>query len=84
MLALQFGKIPIVVPRQKTFGEHVNDHQVDLAAGGAGRQNCSVYDIGELGSKIEEYRNKKGEYYRGNTSSFCRKFGHILRKLEDS
>ncbi|MCX7973226.1 MAG: hypothetical protein N3B16_01820 [Candidatus Aminicenantes bacterium] len=25
---LYFGKIPIVVPRQKKFGEHVDDHQV--------------------------------------------------------
>ena len=85
MLALQFGKIPIVVPRQKTFGEHVNDHQVDFSRRLEQEGKIAVvYDIGELGSKIEEYRNKKGEYYRGNTSSFCRKFGHILRKLVDS
>lgn len=25
------GKIPIVVPRQKKWGEHINDHQRDLA-----------------------------------------------------
>lgn len=28
LLALQFNKIPIVVPRQKQFQEHVDDHQV--------------------------------------------------------
>lgn len=27
---LQRGKVPIVVPRQKQFGEHVNDHQVEF------------------------------------------------------
>lgn len=27
---LQIGKVPIVVPRQKRFGEHVNDHQVEF------------------------------------------------------
>ena len=27
---LQMGKIPIVMPRQKSFGEHVNDHQLDF------------------------------------------------------
>ena len=27
---LQRGKVPIVVPRQKRFGEHVNDHQVEF------------------------------------------------------
>lgn len=28
MQVLQLGKIPIVVPRQEKFGEHVNDHQL--------------------------------------------------------
>ncbi|CEN27314.1 glycosyltransferase [Lactococcus piscium] len=28
MKALQLGKIPIVVPRQEKFDEHINDHQV--------------------------------------------------------
>lgn len=31
MMPLQEGKIPIVVPRQKKFNEHVNDHQLDFA-----------------------------------------------------
>lgn len=29
--ALEAGKRPIVMPRRKKFGEHVNDHQVELA-----------------------------------------------------
>ena len=31
LMVLQKGKIPIVVPRQKQFDEHVNDHQVEHA-----------------------------------------------------
>lgn len=31
IMPLQVGKIPIVVPRQSQFGEHVNDHQVEFA-----------------------------------------------------
>ena len=31
MMALQRGKIPIVVPRQKQYEEHVNDHQVEFS-----------------------------------------------------
>ncbi len=30
IMPLQRGKIPIVVPRQKQYGEHVNDHQMDF------------------------------------------------------
>ena len=29
--ALSFGKIPWVLPRQKRYGEHLNNHQVDFA-----------------------------------------------------
>ena len=28
---LSIGKIPIVVPRQKKYNEHVNDHQLEFA-----------------------------------------------------
>lgn len=35
---LQIGKVPIVVPRQKQFGEHVNDHQVEFCREIAKRQ----------------------------------------------
>lgn len=30
IMPLQIGKIPIVVPRQKQYGEHVNDHQMEF------------------------------------------------------
>lgn len=28
--ALRLGKVPVVMPRRKKYGEHVNDHQVQL------------------------------------------------------
>ncbi len=31
MTALQAGHTPVVVPRQARYGEHVNDHQLDIA-----------------------------------------------------
>ena len=37
-MPLQIGKIPIVVPRQKQFDEHVNDHQVDFCRAVSRRQ----------------------------------------------
>ena len=30
IMPLQIGEIPIVVPRQKQYGEHVNDHQLEF------------------------------------------------------
>jgi UDP-N-acetylglucosamine--N-acetylmuramyl-(pentapeptide) pyrophosphoryl-undecaprenol N-acetylglucosamine transferase len=31
LLALQAGRVPVVVPRLARFGEHVDDHQVEIA-----------------------------------------------------
>ena len=31
IMPLQMGKIPVVVPRQSQYGEHVNDHQLEFA-----------------------------------------------------
>ncbi len=31
IMPLQIGKIPIVVPRKKQYGEHVNDHQLEFS-----------------------------------------------------
>ena len=28
--ALRIGKVPVAMPRRKRYGEHVNDHQVQL------------------------------------------------------
>ena len=54
--ALQFNKIPIVVPRQNKFGEHVDDHQVKfterLSAIG---KIIMVKEIDELERCIEKY-----------------------------
>ena len=55
--ALQFGKVPIVVPRQEKYHEHVNNHQVDFTKLIAERMNniIPVYDIDDLKKTIDDY-----------------------------
>ena len=55
--ALQFGKVPIVVPREEKYHEHVNNHQVDFTQLIAKRMNnlIPVYDISKLPEVIENY-----------------------------
>ena len=50
IMPLQMGKIPVVVPRQSQFGEHVNDHQLEFARALLQRQGniLVVEDIGQL------------------------------------
>lgn len=57
IMPLQIGKIPIVVPRQHQFGEHVNDHQVEFTRNVAERMGTiiPVEDINNLGDTITNY-----------------------------
>jgi UDP-N-acetylglucosamine transferase subunit ALG13 len=48
MTALGFGKIPIVIPRLARFGEHVDDHQVDIATAFAERGLVVWCENGDL------------------------------------
>ena len=75
---LTIGKIPIVVPRQKKFNEHVNDHQKDFVEQVVARDNIIIpcYDIDDLERLIKEYdsivKNMK-DNYKSNNKLFCEK-----------
>lgn len=60
---LQIGKVPIVVPRQKRFGEHVNDHQVEFCRAVQERMGniILVEDIRRLQNIIDRYEEYKKE-----------------------
>ncbi len=51
--ALALGKPLLVMPRRRDLGEHVNDHQLELAARfqEAGHLLCAA-DVSELGDKL--------------------------------
>lgn len=56
MMPLQIGKIPIVVPRQEKFHEHVNDHQVNFIRQVAGKIGIiPVMDADELANTVANY-----------------------------
>ena len=59
MLALGLGKIPIVVPRRKKFGEMVDDHQVLFTEKLAAENKILlVHDISELKDVYLSYRER--------------------------
>lgn len=57
MKALEMKKVPIVVPRQAQFDEHVNDHQVEFVKLVEDRFNniIGVYDIADLENVIVNF-----------------------------
>ncbi|MCH4005430.1 MAG: glycosyltransferase [Lactobacillus crispatus] len=69
--ALQFGKVPIVVPRQEKFNEHVNNHQVDFTKLISERMNniIPVYDIDDLKKTINNYNHIAKEKNTGKSSN---------------
>ncbi|NRO68831.1 glycosyltransferase [Lactobacillus helveticus] len=82
--ALQFGKVPIVVPRQEKFNEHVNNHQVDFTKLIAKRMNniIPVYDVDDLKKTIEDYDHiSKGK--NTGKSSNNKQFNEKLKKIVD-
>lgn len=82
--ALQYGKVPIVVPRQLKFNEHVNNHQVDFIKLIAERMNniIPVYDIGDLGKTIADYDTIVKTKNSGESSN-NKKFNENLEKIVD-
>lgn len=83
---LQKGKIPIVVPRQFEFNEHVNNHQVDFAKQVEKRKKniIVVYDIKDLKDKILNYEKIAKKMNSNNTSNnkkFCRNFENEIKSI---
>ena len=59
---IQAGKVPVVMPRQKKYGEHVDDHQVELtkALAAEGRV-IPAYEPEDLPAAIEEARRRNAQ-----------------------
>ena len=84
IMPLQIGKVPIVVPRQKEFDEHVNNHQVDFTKLIAERMNniIPVYDIDDLKMTIDNY-DQIAETKNAGESSNNKQFNEKLEKIVD-
>lgn len=86
IMPLQIGKTPIVVPRQKKFDEHVNDHQVEFARNVAERMGTiiTVEDITQLGKIITNYDQivaGMSKIMSSNNNKFCVEFENIVLSI---
>jgi UDP-N-acetylglucosamine transferase subunit ALG13 len=62
LFAIRLGKVPIVMPRLKRFGEHINDHQVQLVqALAAEGLVVPAYEPGDLAGAVAEARQRRGQ-----------------------
>lgn len=82
--AIQFNKIPIVVPRNPNYNEHVDDHQIlfskrlELES-----KIIGVYNIDELGEFIRQYNLKveKCKIHDSINCNFIEKFNELINKI---
>lgn len=86
IMPLRVGKVPIVVPRQKQYDEHVNDHQLEFAHNVAERMGTiiPVDDVEELGRVIMEYDqivDGIGGKMKSNNAVFNNKLEKIVGEL---
>ena len=86
IMPLQVGKIPIVVPRQHQFNEHINDHQVEFARNVAERMGTIILveDINNLGDIIINYKEivtSMEHIMSSNNEEFCIGFSKLVSEI---
>lgn len=86
IMPLQIGKTPIVVPRQKKFDEHVNNHQVDFAKAVADRMKNIIHveeinDLKQIILKYEDIISQMPSGMNSNNKLFNREFEKIVDGL---
>ncbi|MGO5070053.1 glycosyltransferase [Roseburia faecis] len=82
IMPLQIRKIPIVVPRQKQFGEHVNDHQMEFCKIVEERmKNIIVVENENLLEKTILKYNEISGYMKNGIDSNNRIFNSKLEKI---
>lgn len=86
IMPLQVGKTPIVVPRQKQFNEHVNNHQLEFAKQVETRQKniIVIENIENLKDTILNYDKlvcENTSKLKSNNTVFNEKFEEIVNEL---
>lgn len=86
IMPLQIGKVPIVVPRNHEFNEHVNNHQIDFCNKVAERQGNiivieNVQKIGEALDRYEKIVAGMKNDMTSNNEKFCSEFEKIIDEL---
>ena len=85
-MPLQIGKVPIVVPRQKHFGEHVNDHQIEFCKKVAERQKNiilveNVKDLESMILRYEEITKTMESFLKSNNRMFNEELEKIVNNI---
>ena len=81
---LQYNKIPIVVPRNPEFNEHVDNHQILFTKRlDENSKIIGIYDIETLNNSISNYKelSKKCNSYSSSKNEFIKKFDKVISEI---
>lgn len=81
---LQYNKVPIVVPRNPEFDEHVDNHQILFTKRlDKNSKIIGVYDIEDLNNTINNYKelSKKCNIDSSSKNNFIRKFEKVISEI---
>lgn len=84
--AIQSGKVPIVVPRNPDFNEHVDDHQILFTKRlEENLKVIGVYDINDLENTIKKYNElkEKCSISEKENNNFVKRFSDLLSNKLD-
>lgn len=86
IMPLRIGKVPIVVPRQHQYGEHVNDHQVEFVRRAVDNMGSiiDIENIDDLASAITNYADitaHMNHEISSNNQRFCERLAEIVDNL---
>jgi len=71
LTALEHGKPVIAVPRRKKYGEHVDDHQLDIAGEMEKEGRITVVcDVKELEGALKDIKEEHVDFKTGNELVF--------------
>ena len=77
----QSGKVPVVMPRRKLYGEHVDDHQLELAEALAQEGRIiQAYEPQDLSDAVTEARARKA---KGIPPSPSRMLSLVAQAIEE-
>ena len=80
--AVKLGKKAVAVPRLARYGEHVDDHQMELAARFHGLNLlCACPDVEQLPEALLSVRDRSFAPFRSNTETFLTSLEGYIRSL---
>ena len=82
IMGLEQGKKVIAAARLAKYGEHVNDHQLQILEGFANEDYIlPLYDFDKLDEVLEKAKTFKVKEYKSNTESFIKQLEKEVEKI---